>query len=47
MSTQRGPLGFGGCLEFPLRRLPQAENRGYLLELPPDEEGFEIADGAS
>lgn len=39
-----GPLGFGGGLEFPLRRLPQAENRGYLLELPPDEEGFEIAD---
>ena len=39
-----GPLGYGGGLEFPLRRLPQVENRGYLLELPPDEEGFRIAD---
>ncbi|MET7696409.1 hypothetical protein [Streptomyces sp. NPDC005485] len=39
-----GPLGYGGGLEFPLRRLPQVENRGYLLELPPDEEGFEIID---
>ncbi|WP_234362699.1 hypothetical protein [Streptomyces formicae] len=38
-----GPLGFGGGLEFPVRRLPQVENRGYLLELPPDEDGFKVA----
>lgn len=38
-----GPLGYGGGLEFPLRRLPQVDNRGYLLELPPDEDGFKLA----
>ncbi|MFE2060617.1 hypothetical protein [Streptomyces sp. NPDC059446] len=39
-----GPLSFGGGSRFPVRRLPREENVAYLLELPADEEKFEVAD---
>ncbi|MGW7304277.1 hypothetical protein ACWGI1_01710 [Streptomyces sp. NPDC054835] len=39
-----GPLSFGGTNRFPVRRLPLEENVGYLLELPADEEKFEVAE---
>lgn len=37
------PVPFGGSQHFPAKRLPHDRNRGYVLELPPDEDGFEIA----
>ncbi|WTV52217.1 hypothetical protein OG286_21430 [Kitasatospora sp. NBC_00039] len=36
------PVSFGGSRHFPARRLPREHHRGYVLELPPDEEDFEI-----
>ncbi|MET8888899.1 MULTISPECIES: hypothetical protein [Streptomyces] len=39
-----GPLSFGGGSRFPVRRLPLEENVAYLLELPADEEKFEVAE---
>ncbi|MFF2185096.1 hypothetical protein [Streptomyces sp. NPDC058155] len=41
--AQVGPLSFGGGNRFPVRRLPPDNNVGYLLELPADEEKFEVA----
>lgn len=37
-----GPLSFGSTSRFPVLRLPRAENVGYLLELPADEETFAV-----
>ncbi|QKW07510.1 hypothetical protein HUT18_15100 [Streptomyces sp. NA04227] len=37
-----GPLSFGSSERFPLHRLPRDENAGYLLELPSDEDTFEV-----
>ncbi|MFF2013722.1 hypothetical protein ACFVWY_32310 [Streptomyces sp. NPDC058195] len=36
------PLSFGSGSLFPTKRLPREHHRGYVLELPPDEDGFEI-----
>ncbi|MGW1838658.1 hypothetical protein [Streptomyces sp. NPDC002067] len=36
------PLSFGSSSIFPAKRLPREHYRGYVLELPPDEEGFQI-----
>ncbi|MCT9138290.1 hypothetical protein [Streptomyces violarus] len=36
------PLSFGSASIFPSKRLPREHHRGYVLELPPDEDGFEI-----
>ncbi|MEV7051849.1 hypothetical protein [Streptomyces anulatus] len=36
------PLSFGSSSFFPVKRLPREHHRGYVLELPPDEDGFEI-----
>lgn len=41
--AQVGPLSFGGTNRFPVRRLPLDGNVGYLLELPADEENFQVA----
>ncbi|MGA4539022.1 hypothetical protein ACPA54_03425 [Uniformispora flossi] len=43
------PIPFGGSRHFPAKRLPRAKRRGYLLELPPDEDDFAVdpAFGAS
>ncbi|MFC8517755.1 hypothetical protein [Streptomyces sp. NPDC057257] len=38
-----GPLSFGTSGRFPLHRLPRDENAGYLLELPSDEDTFEVS----
>ncbi|XIE80160.1 hypothetical protein AB6O49_23650 [Streptomyces sp. SBR177] len=38
------PLSFGSASIFPVKRLPRERHRGYVLELPPDEDGFEIHD---
>ncbi|MEV0846397.1 hypothetical protein AB0J21_11065 [Streptomyces sp. NPDC049954] len=38
------PLSFGGSQHFPARRLPHDRRCGFLLELPPDEDGFQVAD---
>ncbi|GHD39620.1 hypothetical protein GCM10010335_39770 [Streptomyces galbus] len=38
-----GPLSFGTSGRFPLHRLPREENAGYLLELPSDEDTFEVS----
>ncbi|MCI4085654.1 hypothetical protein MRQ86_36245 [Streptomyces sp. MMS21 TC-5] len=38
------PLSFGGSQHFPTRRLPHDHRCGYLLELPPDEDDFSVAD---
>ncbi|MBJ7002419.1 hypothetical protein JG491_20530 [Streptomyces sp. CRPSP2-6A1] len=38
-----GPLSFGTSQRFPLHRLPRDENAGYLLELPSDEDTFEVS----
>lgn len=37
-------LRFGGSTNFSVRRLPREEDRAYLLELPPDEDGFAVSD---
>lgn len=39
-----GRLAFGGSPEFPGHRLPQVENRAYMMELPPDEDDFRISE---
>lgn len=39
-----GPLSFGGTDRFPVRRIPQEHDVGYLLELPADEDTFAVAD---
>ncbi|WP_411574435.1 hypothetical protein [Streptomyces fradiae] len=36
------PLSFGSASIFPVKRLPREHYRGYVLELPPDEDGFQI-----
>lgn len=36
------PLSFGSASIFPAKRLPREHHRGYVLELPPDEDDFEI-----
>ncbi len=38
------PLSFGGSQYFPVKRLPRERQRGYVLELPPDEVGFAISE---
>ncbi|WEB41848.1 hypothetical protein MOV08_23015 [Streptomyces yunnanensis] len=38
-----GPLTFGGLDKFPAKRLPQEDNWCYVLELPADEEGFQVS----
>ncbi|QLE71782.1 hypothetical protein FGW37_09330 [Streptomyces rectiverticillatus] len=38
------PLSFGSASIFPVKRLPREHHRGYVLELPPDEVGFQIHD---
>ncbi|MEU1624189.1 hypothetical protein ABZ746_02355 [Streptomyces sp. NPDC020096] len=38
------PLSFGSASIFPAKRLPREHHRGYVLELPPDEDDFEIHD---
>ncbi len=38
------PLSFGSASVFPVKRLPREHHRGYVLELPPDEDGFEVHD---
>jgi hypothetical protein len=42
--TDVRPLSFGGSQHFPARRLPHDHRCGFLLELPPDEDGFQVAD---
>lgn len=42
--TEARPLSFGGSQHFPARRLPHDRRCGFLLELPPDEDGFQVAD---
>lgn len=42
--TEVRPLSFGGSQHFPARRLPHDHGCGFLLELPPDEDGFQVAD---
>ncbi|MFF4751528.1 hypothetical protein ACWD5R_05205 [Streptomyces sp. NPDC002514] len=42
--TEVRPLSFGGSQHFPARRLPHDHRCGFLLELPPDEDGFQVAD---
>ncbi|MTD59089.1 hypothetical protein [Amycolatopsis pithecellobii] len=39
-----GTVSFGGSPTFPVERLPRQELWAYLLELPPDEEGFAVND---
>ncbi|CAM5633564.1 hypothetical protein SSPIM334S_03069 [Streptomyces spiroverticillatus] len=36
------PVSFGGSQYFPAKRLPHEHHRGYVLELPTDEDDFEI-----
>ncbi|MFI0715426.1 hypothetical protein ACH4SK_33350 [Streptomyces inhibens] len=36
------PLSFGSASIFPAKRLPREHHRGYVLELPSDEDDFEI-----
>ncbi|MFE7038936.1 hypothetical protein ACFU9X_05615 [Streptomyces atratus] len=38
------PLSFGSASIFPAKRLPREQHRGYVLELPADEDGFEVHD---
>ncbi|MFG2848349.1 hypothetical protein ACGF12_35090 [Kitasatospora sp. NPDC048296] len=38
------PLSFGSASIFPAKRLPREHHRGYVLELPADEDDFEIHD---
>ncbi|GGQ63725.1 hypothetical protein [Kitasatospora griseola] len=38
-----GSIPFGGSQNFPIRRLPRADNWAYVLELPPDEEEFQVS----
>ncbi|WP_423833661.1 hypothetical protein [Streptomyces manipurensis] len=38
------PLSFGSASIFPAKRLPREHHRGYVLELPSDEDDFEIHD---
>ncbi|MGV9340329.1 hypothetical protein [Streptomyces sp. NPDC003688] len=39
-----GRLGFGASPDFPAHRLPHTTDWAYLLELPPDEDDFAVAD---
>lgn len=38
------PLSFGSASIFPAKRLPREHHRGYVLELPSDEDDFEVHD---
>ncbi|MGV9426135.1 hypothetical protein ACWDO7_17835 [Streptomyces sp. NPDC003656] len=42
--VQVGRLGFGASPDFPVHRVPHATDWAYLLELPPDEDGFAVSD---
>ncbi|WP_405748771.1 hypothetical protein OG232_02480 [Streptomyces sp. NBC_01411] len=39
-----GQLSFGGSPDFPGHRLPHQANRAYVMELPPDEDDFRVAE---
>ncbi|WP_018547279.1 hypothetical protein [Streptomyces sp. LaPpAH-108] len=42
--VQVGQLGFGASPDFPAHRIPHTTDWAYVLELPPDEDGFAVAD---
>ncbi|MEW2131732.1 hypothetical protein [Streptomyces sp. NPDC005435] len=39
-----GRLGFGASPDFPAHRLPHVTDWAYVMELPPDEDDFAVAD---
>ncbi|TGN76723.1 hypothetical protein E5083_16220 [Streptomyces bauhiniae] len=43
-SVRVGPLGFGVSPDFPAHRLPQVRDWAYVMELPPDEDDFEVSE---
>ncbi|MFJ4980811.1 hypothetical protein ACIP6X_36820 [Streptomyces coeruleorubidus] len=43
-SVRVGQLSYGGLPDFPAHRLPQHANRAYVMELPADEDDFQVSE---